>query len=65
MTTQWTGFADYVESFGSKPSGHGNDASFSAMLEAALAAEEASGTDAACAPPFAGSLSHEGRRGEV
>jgi DTW domain-containing protein YfiP len=42
MTTQWTGFADYVESFGSKPSGGGNAASFEAMLEAALAAEEAS-----------------------
>ena len=42
MTTQWTGFADYVESFGSKPSGGGNAASFEAMLEAALAAEESS-----------------------
>jgi DTW domain-containing protein YfiP len=41
ISTAWTGFGDYVESFGSKPTGGGNGASFEEMLEAALAAEEA------------------------
>ena len=40
--TKWTGFADYVESFGSSPTGKGNNANFEAMLEAALEAESQS-----------------------
>ena len=38
--TAWTGFGDYVESLGSKPSGQGNDANFELMLAAAMAKDE-------------------------
>ena len=50
--TAWTDFGSYVESLGEPMKGGGNNADFEAMLEAALAAEEAAAKVAAPAPAF-------------
>jgi len=50
-TTAWTGFGEYMENMGSKMKGGGINADFEAMLEAALATEQASTPQATTSPP--------------
>jgi DTW domain-containing protein YfiP len=50
--TAWTDFGSYVESLGEPMKGSGNNADFEAMLEAALAAEEASAGAVPNSPPL-------------